>query len=97
MISPSGIKEFLNSLKIENNEQEMEEIVESIINRLNSTANNSNQPAGQSAGGTQTSADEETRKQEETLKCKLYGFLLAKIGDRFWEKHSRNENNNNQR
>lgn len=84
MISPRTIKEFLDSLKMENDDQGMDDIVENLINKLNNSGNNPT-TSGQS--------DEEKKKLEETLKCKLYGIILAKIGDRFWEKHGHSSHN----
>ena len=83
MISPRSIKEFLEKLNTAKDKETENELVESILNRLKNNNNTNN--SGQATGSQE---DDERSKQEENLRCRLYGILMAKIGDRFWEKHT---------
>jgi len=94
MPSPSSIRRFLESLRIENSEDE-EQIINNIINRLSFTGASEDTTATQqsstSTSPKQNLTEEEKRKFEDTLRCKFVGSMLAKIGDRFLEKYSTNQ------
>lgn len=86
MLSPSSIRRFLESLRIEHTEEE-EQIINSIIAKLKQQNNNeATSPKNEEIP--QSSDDEKRRKFEDSLRCKFFGSLLAKIGDKFSEKYS---------
>ena len=89
MLSPSSIRRFLESLRIEHTDEE-EQIINSIITKLKKQ-NNNNEAASTPKNEeipSQSSDDEKRRKFEDSLRCKFFGSLLAKIGDKISEKYS---------
>ena len=93
MLSPSSIRRFLESLKIENTEEE-NQIINSIISKLKQQTNNDVTKEKEEGillnESTTASEDEKRRRFEDILRCKFFGSLLAKIGDKFTEKYSQN-------
>ena len=98
MFSIVTVRRFLESLKMDNTEEE-EQIINSIITKLSQkhaqgeqTHNGGNSSGNRGSNNkNQSKSEEELRKElEDSLRCKFFGSLLAKIGDRFWEKYSKN-------
>ena len=90
MISLYDIRTFLDSLRIDTNLNDFAEI-RNLVTRINQlhTERRSSNAENKPEDDNKTKPEESEHNQEDSLRFKLIGFILAKIGDSFIEKYAK--------